>query len=449
MLGLIGAAVSLVVAAIAVVVWQHGGLAGRGGFNAACSATYAAALALISIMVTLGVLRLGKRWAAIRILLGAYFFVSLLIGLELVAAFRYPRVPGGVTAFESAPEVGWQLKPNFNGLYAGVPLITNADGFRSPPISLKTNPNVVRVICLGDSVTFGQGSDAEYAYPQILQGLLNKQRPEMYWDVVNTGVPGYCTFQETHQLRRCLEHGYRPRLVILLICLNDITEKYTALRSFGGTGLGFQGVPDGTGAWFFRSIAHLRHYSGILTALTPTTAEAQRREAYAVRLLWEQPYAAQIEEAWQQQEIELDKLVDLNRSEELGLLLAVVPYRSQLANPRSRNAPQRRLSDYSQEHKLAFLDLMPALLREAELGGMSPESFFLDDSHLTAQGNGVVAQAVAEAFKDSASVEPPLGSADIPGEGGAGSYRDVILDHGTSWAVALRKLASDSIARKP
>lgn len=56
---------------------------------------------------------------------------------------------------------------------------TNAQGFRGPPLA---DSAAGRVVCLGDSVTFGWGLPEPRSYPRQLAGLLGV-------DVVNAGVP--------------------------------------------------------------------------------------------------------------------------------------------------------------------------------------------------------------------------------------------------------------------
>src|SRR5215467_3233309 len=52
-----------------------------------------------------------------------------------------------------------KLAPNYDGWFAGVPVRTNALGFRDDrEYDLAKRSNTFRIIVLGDSVTFGHGS---------------------------------------------------------------------------------------------------------------------------------------------------------------------------------------------------------------------------------------------------------------------------------------------------
>ena len=57
---------------------------------------------------------------------------------------------------------------------------TNSQGFRSPEI--QANKSGLRILCLGDSVTFGWGVEEEESYPALLAKSLNAE-------VINAGIP--------------------------------------------------------------------------------------------------------------------------------------------------------------------------------------------------------------------------------------------------------------------
>src|SRR5262245_2993458 len=60
---------------------------------------------------------------------------------------------------------------------------------------------VHRVICVGDSNTFGLGVEEVRAWPALVQRGLASSRPGEKWEVLNLGVPGYTSWQ----IRRLVE----------------------------------------------------------------------------------------------------------------------------------------------------------------------------------------------------------------------------------------------------
>ena len=117
-----------------------------------------------------------------------------------------------------------KLAPNYDGWFAGVPVRTNALGFRDDrEYSLEKRSNTFRIVVLGDSVTFGHGSVYAHSYPRLLETHLKAWKPGVDWQVWNLGVPGYNTSQELAYL---LEVGpaYRPDLVIVGFYPNDVVD---------------------------------------------------------------------------------------------------------------------------------------------------------------------------------------------------------------------------------
>ena len=141
---------------------------------------------------------------------------------------RATRAPNQGTPglFEPDPVRRIRLAPDYDGWFAGVPVHTNRLGLRDDRDgALEKRPNTFRILVLGDSVTFGHGSVAANAYPQLLERLLREWRPAVDWQVWNAGVPGYNTSQE---LAHLLELGpiAKPDLVVVGFFENDVEDNF-------------------------------------------------------------------------------------------------------------------------------------------------------------------------------------------------------------------------------
>lgn len=79
----------------------------------------------------------------------------------------------------------------------------------------------VRIVGIGDSVMFGWGVAEPDCFLRQLEGLLRQQHPEVAWQAINTGVPGYNTVMEVATLREALP-ALAPRLVVLDVVGNDL-----------------------------------------------------------------------------------------------------------------------------------------------------------------------------------------------------------------------------------
>lgn len=392
-----GGFLSTVLALAALGLWVAHPVTGNGGYNSSISAIIAGGHVALSSACLL-LLRVLPR-ATQRNLLGgvvfsAYMFVSTVTYAELLAGVFFWRIPPRETAYVADPTVGWRLRSNYIGTYLGKDLRTNSDGFRSPELSVEKGENTTRVVCLGDSLTFGHGLAEQDAYPQRLQEFLNERVLAYRWEVINAGMEGFCTFQETEELRRCLK--YTPDVVVVLFCLNDVTEKYLALSRFGGTGLEYHGVADGSAGRWFQVLVRMRSYSALVTALTPTATDARRREIYSVRMLWEQPDREHIREAWTQAEGELDELHAVCQKHELRLILAVAPVLEQFADTAGIDAPQRRLHRYAHSRGIEYVDLRASFAARTAQRGVGVETLYMDGIHPNAAGSALIAEVIAD-----------------------------------------------------
>jgi lysophospholipase L1-like esterase len=77
-----------------------------------------------------------------------------------------------------------------------------------------------RILCVGDSNTYGTGVERVETYPAQLQRFLNETPGTTRLQVTNLGVPGSNSAQVRNRLPQYLEL-YDPDLVIVLIGVND------------------------------------------------------------------------------------------------------------------------------------------------------------------------------------------------------------------------------------
>ncbi|MEQ1878014.1 MAG: GDSL-type esterase/lipase family protein, partial [Bdellovibrionia bacterium] len=89
-----------------------------------------------------------------------------------------------------------------------------------------------RILCLGDSVTFGQRiSKEEQTYPSVLEKLLN-ERAGVGVQVINASSPGASTDMMIDALPRLMEK-YKPRIVTFMAGRPDAFQEQTALAELG------------------------------------------------------------------------------------------------------------------------------------------------------------------------------------------------------------------------
>ena len=101
----------------------------------------------------------------------------------------------------------------------------NKYGFRDYEYTKNKPGNTVRIICFGDSFTFGGGIKFDDSYPKRLERSLNVKYTPVTgkkYEVLNISWPGYSSFQEINKLDLIKE--FKPDLLILGYCLNDTED---------------------------------------------------------------------------------------------------------------------------------------------------------------------------------------------------------------------------------
>jgi hypothetical protein len=97
----------------------------------------------------------------------------------------------------------------------------NSEGFRGPErVTGDAKANVLSIVCIGDSVTFGFNVDQPDTYPRQLEDVLVRRYPGHRFEVVNAGVSGWSWLQGLRFLElRGL--ALRPDIVVIGHGSND------------------------------------------------------------------------------------------------------------------------------------------------------------------------------------------------------------------------------------
>ncbi len=138
--------------------------------------------------------------------------------------------------FEGDPLLLWRLKPNLDhAVWDFTVLSSNAQHLRAPGSDralAPKQPGAIRIVCLGDSVTFGYrvptvwpDKPTEYdpawlPYPMLLEKELREANPGRHVEVVTMAVPGYTSHQGLAWLRRDIDE-LQPDLVTVGFGWND------------------------------------------------------------------------------------------------------------------------------------------------------------------------------------------------------------------------------------
>jgi len=129
--------------------------------------------------------------------------------------------------FRPDPFTWWLLKPDLKnhpiqgrcwGRDVAFSFSTNAQGFRGG--SMSAEGEKIRILALGDSLTFVLGVGDAECWPARLEARLNAQAGQDIYEVINAGAPGFSAFQG---LRLLDKYGLalKPKLVIACFGQND------------------------------------------------------------------------------------------------------------------------------------------------------------------------------------------------------------------------------------
>lgn len=137
--------------------------------------------------------------------------------------------PTGVFVPRFYSDVHGDLEPNMrivDRLYPQLPyrVTATSQGTRGlTSFRPEKNEGTLRVLCLGDSFTFGFGVDDVYSYPELLQRELALRYPGKKIEVINAGLP---LFGILDAMDYYLQKGaaLKPDVVILQFFANDIQD---------------------------------------------------------------------------------------------------------------------------------------------------------------------------------------------------------------------------------
>ncbi len=133
------------------------------------------------------------------------------------------------------PEVLFRLRPGaeFVGGYR-----INSLGLVGPEVAPTPPPATMRILCLGDSCTFGISAGPGNAYPDLLAEVFRKAFAGPRVEVLNAGVPTYTSTQSLRQFRREATRLQPQMIVAYLGSHNDyqaapapVSEVTAGLRS--------------------------------------------------------------------------------------------------------------------------------------------------------------------------------------------------------------------------
>lgn len=284
------------------------------------------------------------------------------------------------------------LKSNINGALFGKKMVTDDYGFRIDNSAKTTANPKMRILFLGDSVTFGLGVEAKDTFPYILQNEIADCQ------AINSSVPGYRMddyYNVLHYL--CGKMDFDG--VIVAICLDD-----------------FSAISQGFIRHYFNDMAKRRKlihspfyrfliqfnnsivdFNAILRKHSKTYVLLRNRFMDSSKVIFEAQdftYSGpQIDEVILRS---IQKLNNLASQEKKWILFIVFPFEYQLRKNASNEVlkPQKIINNVTRNASLPVMDIYPYLQASLSDSSLDGSSLYLDAMHFSKKGHHVVSRTI-------------------------------------------------------
>lgn len=294
--------------------------------------------------------------------------------------------------FEGDPLLLWRLRPNLDRAYWDFTSVsTNAQGFRADyPIAAKP-AGTFRIVCLGDSVTFGyrvppvwperpNDYNREWLpYPMLLEKELRKANPARRIEVFPMAVPGYTSHQGLAWLRRDIDH-LQPDVVIASFGWNDASVSDLPDRETIDTRwfpVAFRWLVDHSQA-FAHVTRWLRSGNGQLPANAPAPKPRVSETEYIENF---------------------KAIVNLARDHRAPVIVIGAPYRDSTTNPpeaQLMTSYRTALKSSMQQMQTPYLEV----LELTEAAGSVNEGFFGELIHPNHMGHRLMASELLKLMSE-------------------------------------------------
>lgn len=262
----------------------------------------------------------------------------------------------------------------------------NALGYRDLERAQPKPAGVKRVLCLGDSFTWGVGILWDDAWPQRVERLVSRTRGER-WEAVSLAEPGLNAVQQASRLES-EGFGYGPDVVVLGYVLNDSEDENAAEARRARDWAEEERRAPGTAASLLARSALFRLVSSRIHA----TVENKRRvDGY--RSMYDDSYPG-----WVAARQALEAMGGMCRAHGVPFVVAIFPL---FANPLDERYPFRELhakvAQTAGQAGARVVDLLPHY-RTLDWKLLVVDG--TNDEHPNEIAQRIAAQAIARAIDD-------------------------------------------------
>lgn len=304
--------------------------------------------------------------ALVRTAKSLLILIALLVGVECV--LRFALGLGNPVLIVADPDCAYMLKPNQNIFRFFVHTRTNQFGMRSDEFPKVRDPHSLRVMFVGDSITYGTSRvDQKDIFPEILHrdlpGIVHKPV-----EVLNASAGEWAIDNEVGYVRS--RGVFQSDIVFLVLNSGDLVQPRA---TFAEARIVASDKPERTaiGELYDRIIK--RPSFGAHQSANPGRAAFNQQETIARNLT------------------DLEAMSTLVSAQHAHFVIVYIPFREDI--PNTSRVSSDILLQWTTAHHVTFLDLT---------GVESPYSaseITLDNgTHLNQQGHEIVAQGIEQAW---------------------------------------------------
>lgn len=222
----------------------------------------------------------------------------------------------------------------------------NSSGWRDTleyKLNIPTNTSTRRITFVGDSFTAGHGVKE---VTNVFAMLVRQAHPD--WEIHMLARPGYDTQNEIELMQNATAQGYQLDLVVLVYCLNDITD----LNVDGLEAIQKVYHDLDTSGW-------LRRNSFFLNTAIPKLKLIGNPYFKNYFSILKQTYSGPL---WETQKARLSLFHDIVNSNGGNLAVVTFPFLNKLGADYEFEEVHQKLNSFWQEQKVPNLDLLPLFL---------------------------------------------------------------------------------------
>lgn len=315
------------------------------------------------------------------------------IGMRWVEA-PLPSNSGTIIRLSTDTEKQYELIPGAAGMIAGASAKVNSFGCRDRDYQVAKPPGVVRIVGIGDSLTFGQGVREEDSFLARLERDLTARKLRV--EVINCGVFGYNINEEARRFAEVVEL-LDPEIVVIGYELGDLLPNPPINKDPADA----REAPRGRRALVERrALVGLLKESRVISFFTYRYTFLLKK--FSLRN-WDSLYADD-SPLWRNLTDKYTGMAVTARASNIDVAVAIVPELSNLDERYPFKSVHERVAAMCRFQGMKVIDLLPSFL-----GHDGPRLWIHPrDRHPNAEGHQVIADAILEPLEAMVKMRVPV-----------------------------------------